>query len=617
MKLIRTEFSKFKSIVGESLDIERDVTCLVGINEAGKSNVLKALLKVDTSEKISEDDFSRHDSAFGSEDASPEIKLTFVPNDEDEKEDLSKIFGHEVTLVVMSKDSSGYRLNYPSIDHKKSIYYVVEEVEEVEDLGKDSTAATPAKVATEKALTIEEQGEIRKKVFAAVRDTHIPNFVFFDSVNFDEFYLPLNGEVLISEFVSEPGSMMPIKNLLLLGGVKEDTYQNLVASTEIQRIRRDKLLGDVSDEINKKIFEVAWPVKTVGVKLSAEGDILKIRLHEKGKTSPFTPGERSRGLQWALAFNVHFLASVQDDLQGSVLLIDEPGVFLHVDAQKYLLEKTFEQIVDWGTQIVYTTHLPYLINSQYPERIRILEKDREDTVIGNKAWSHSEFSLLPEPVKTALGLQWSEILNMGENNLLVEGPSDQIILRELYKALEINDGPTVIPTYGDTKMPASLALVKIEGKKGFGIVDIDSDITELRGRASLAGITDDSIEYLSEVMGDNNIASIEDIVPEEIYREAVFRVYGPICSRSRNFTELKKEDIVTTSPRVAATEDQIATKIKAKKHSFMKMEVARAVKEIITEKKKAGIEIIWTGGETAVQMIASKFTNETIVDDGE
>ena len=117
MKLIRTEFSKFKSIVGESLDIERDVTCLVGINVAGKSNVLKALLKVDTSEKISEDDFSRHDSAFGSEDASPEIKLTFVPNDEDEKEDLSKIFGHEVTLVVMSKDSSGYRLNYPSIDH--------------------------------------------------------------------------------------------------------------------------------------------------------------------------------------------------------------------------------------------------------------------------------------------------------------------------------------------------------------------------------------------------------------------------------------------------------------------------------------------------------------------
>jgi len=45
MKLRKVEFIKYRSISGGMLDIENDITCLVGINESGKSNVLFALEK--------------------------------------------------------------------------------------------------------------------------------------------------------------------------------------------------------------------------------------------------------------------------------------------------------------------------------------------------------------------------------------------------------------------------------------------------------------------------------------------------------------------------------------------------------------------------------------------
>jgi len=621
MKLIKTDFNKYKSIIDESLDIERDITCLVGINEAGKTNVLNALQKIDTSEVLKKEDFARHDDNFGDTDVSPTLKLSFIPADQAEKLVLSNLLGVNADVIVMTKKQGTYTLNYPAIDVIKSSLNIsnevsaseIEDIESVEDeeneteeceIKPEKQPVKTSKNSTKKALTTEEEGLIRQKVTQEILRTHIPNFLFFDSVNFNDYYLPENGEVVISEFLADPEKMQPIKNLLILGGITD--FKKLIATDENERIRRDKLMGVVSNEINKRILQVIWPVKTVGINLSAEGDILKIRLQEKGKTSPFKPGERSRGLQWALAFNIYFLAEVQNKLKGSVLLIDEPGVFLHVNAQKHLLEDTFEQIAKWGSQIIYTTHLPYLINSKYPERIRILEKEKEDTKIGNKAWSEGAFSLMPEPVKTALGLQWSEILNMGETNLLVEGPSDQIILREMYRILSPETMPTIIPTYGDDKMPTALALVKVEGKKGLGILDRDSDITALRQRIEIVGIIPEAVMFLKDAINDEHVHSIEDIIPEDIYKNAVFSVYEPICKRRPNCTALKIEEIPLNKPRVVSIEQFFATKFSAKKHNLLKMEIARAVKELMAEhSNKAELRTVWESSEPLINWFQS------------
>lgn len=452
MKLKKIQFNHYKSILGEALDIEDDITCLVGINESGKSNVLLAISKADTSSKLLPEEYSRHSNNYGNTDNNPEIKLWLNPSKE-EKNKTIDLFGHnELDTIILTKVGDQYRLDYPRID-----YQLIPTDEEKTD---DIESSEVSEIADETEVNVEiKKEEVRTKIISILKES-LPKFLIFDSVAFDEYFLPENGELLISELIASPQSNIPVRNLLKLGGIND--FSLIEASSETERIRRDKILGDASKKINEEILRVVWPIKSVEVKLGAEGDILKIRLIENGKTSPFMPMERSRGLQWALAFNIYFLAEAtsndRNKLENTVLLIDEPGIFLHIDAQKKLLENTFRKITSSNNQIVYTTHLPYLIDSRYPERIRILRKKDENTVIGNKAWSEGEFGKIPEPVKTALGLKWSEMFNIGEKNIVVEGPSDQLILRQLLELFSKTNDYTILPAYGYNKFPSILAI---------------------------------------------------------------------------------------------------------------------------------------------------------------
>jgi len=426
-------------------------------------------------------------------------------------------------------------------------------------------------------------------------------------VDFEEYFLPGNGEIPISQFIAKPDAMRPVKNLLVLGGISD--FSVLQASDENLRIRRDKLLGAASQKINNEILRVVWPVESVEVELSGESDILKIRLKEKGKTSPFKPMERSRGLQWALAFNIYFLAETKDEIQESVLLIDDPGIFLHIDAQNKLLEQTFNKIIKEGNQIVYTTHLPYLIDSRYPERIRILEKKDEDTIIGNKAWSEGEFGKIPEPAKTALGLRWSELLKLTEKNVVVEGPSDQIIFRHLHSLFGKDQEINFLPAYGYPKFPSVLAIIKIEGKQGFGLMDGDAKIKEIRETCAIVSIQNDEMEIVPTLINDKQIITTEDVLPGDIFREAVFQVYIINCEMRKNCS-LTKDELPMDYPRVRNLEKFFTKKFRAKKHKLLKMDIARTIADILNKNEQNSKDKKWDNSKILIEKIENKFKQE-------
>lgn len=586
MKLTRVEFINYKSISENALDIEHDITCLVGINEAGKSNTLLALEKADADKKLTIEEYSRHTGGFGDPNNSPELKLCFEP-DNNEIVGLKELFGENISALLLVKTTDGYRIDFPAINYKKSKLYtpptLVEGVE--------------TQVDTIEPIDDKTEEDTRRKVIEELEQSYIPKFLRFDSVNFNEYFLPPNGEVSISQFIAKPDDMRPIKNLLVLGEITD--FSILEAHDENKRLVRDTLLNNASKKINEEILRVVWPVESVEVKLSAEGDILKIRLQEKDKTSPFRPDERSRGLQWALAFNIYFLAETKDELQRSVLLIDEPGIFLHIDAQKKLLEKTFPKINETGNQIVYTTHLPYLIDPRFPERIRILEKKNEDTIIGNKAWSEGEFGKIPEPVRTALGLRWAELFNIGDRNVIVEGPSDQIILRAIHSVFGKDTAIGFLPAYGYKKFPSILAIIQIEEKQSFGIVDGDEDINELRKKCAMVSIPDDKINTIPALTDNPGIVTIEDVLPEDLFKQAVYNIYHPLCLRRKNCSIIEAE-IPTEYPRVKKVEEFFANKFHAKKHNFAKMEFARTVAEIIAEGNFKKSDDKWNPSKTLI-----------------
>ena len=64
--------------------------------------------------------------------------------------------------------------------------------------------------------------------------------------------------------------------------------------------------------------------------------------------------ERSNGLKRYFSLFIDTKAKI-DNNRPTLYLLDEPGVYLHVKAQKELLQY-FNHLCNDGNQVVYTTH---------------------------------------------------------------------------------------------------------------------------------------------------------------------------------------------------------------------------------------------------------------------
>src|ERR1017187_851475 len=93
----------------------------------------------------------------------------------------------------------------------------------------------------------------------------------------------------------------------------------------------------------------------------------------------------------------------------------------------------------WGrsimNQLVYSTHLPFMIDFTHPDNIYVCEdKGAEGTKV-HKDWATADkdarFTL-----QAALGLSWSQSLFVGQFNLVVEGVTDYWFLTTISTLLK-------------------------------------------------------------------------------------------------------------------------------------------------------------------------------------
>ncbi len=166
--------------------------------------------------------------------------------------------------------------------------------------------------------------------------------------------------------------------------------------------------------------------------------------------------ERSNGLRWYL--NTFIDAKAHGVSQSNVIyLFDEPGISLHVNAQRELLN-LFEDLVDKENQIVYTTHSPYMLNIEDDgiHRIRAVDKDFEGyTHIYKTAY---DARLSPQnqqdtlaPIISAIGMTLKDTFGPAKDklNIVTEGVSDYIYLQTMAKILEIDMNKiNIIPSFG-------------------------------------------------------------------------------------------------------------------------------------------------------------------------
>ena len=147
--------------------------------------------------------------------------------------------------------------------------------------------------------------------------------------------------------------------------------------------------------------------------------------------------DRSKGFQWFFSFDLMFMHESEGTFEGCVILLDELGLHLHPDAQKDLLDR-LEHYAK-GNTLLYTTHLPFMIDLNHPERIRVLEETDDDGIVVTTNFTGSS----PDTkfvLQAALGMDISENYFVTKNNLVVEGVEDYLVISALSNLLQEDGG---------------------------------------------------------------------------------------------------------------------------------------------------------------------------------
>jgi len=215
--------------------------------------------------------------------------------------------------------------------------------------------------------------------------------------------------------------------------------------------------------------------------------------------SEYEFSERSDGLRYFLSYLVQYLRHVGLRNPATLLLMDEPDAFLSNQGQQNLL-RLFQHFIDRdpGTsrQVVFVTHSPFLIDKNRAYRVRVLDKgvgDEGTRVVRDVSRNHFE------PLRSAFGGFRAETAFIGNCNLTVEGPSDQVYLAGMSsdairrgatgdEAIDLNE-VTLMDAGCASQVPYTVFLVRGRSKKEQPaiVVLLDGDQAGLDAANALQG----------------------------------------------------------------------------------------------------------------------------------
>lgn len=466
----------YKSIIdSEDCYPSQGVTVLAGKNEAGKTSLLEALEDFNPGQSIREKAIP-----IQSEDNKPRISIWF----DCPKGDLEEIFqkighSHEV------KDES---VEIHLEKHYPNIYVLGDETSE--KLG--FSDSNPVDLTA-----IEEQAKTPLETIVAIFNSQQPHLANITNPSFDVNNLPetktafekLRSEVepilpnipdpdqsalkehiqtLINlstkaiqdssvkdKFVKEFQDYFP--NFILFSSFN-DVFPNTVPLADLEKNEWIEDLAIISDldisivksandrrkidhktklNINlNKDFERFWEQDLSKLSVDWDNEKLYFWIEEDG--FHYEPEIRSQGRKWHLAFYIRVTARAKEEYR-NVILIDEPGLYLHAKAQRDILNKLEEAAED--AQIIFSTHSPYLIEADKLDRVRLVQKTtKKGTVIENKIHKVADKETLT-PIMTAIGLEMTDSITQIDkvNNVVVEGPSDYYYLQAFKKLTNLEN----------------------------------------------------------------------------------------------------------------------------------------------------------------------------------
>jgi putative ATP-dependent endonuclease of the OLD family len=475
MRLTSVEIRDYRSIfvdeAGTSLRLElaAGANTLVGQNNCGKSNVLRAIsLALDPQQEFSADRDTPGPRPF----SNPIITLVFQgdPTDIDHAAVLEAAAAYERSVdpnVAETRADQG------------EVALQVAFVPEEHGIRRDERLLTTTDV---RQSNEEEQQELLAlaldRLRTAVRFVLISSGESIESVlegNFREILHSVVRDRLHHEFETAERSRTDY-----VSGLQDSLLRPL----------RDQLTVDVKNlfpEIEQirlipEVSSIERTLSNVGVNLE---DLVATPLAEKGT------GVRGGVLVAMLSY------LALNATRGMVFAVEEPEAFLHPAAQELLRGQLEALAAATGVTLLVTTHSPFIVTKSPKGRVFCLAKDRDGrTRVSESAQGDADHApliggLLHEITLESLLASTSVLPPGAETLVLVEGEGDRFCLElaaDVVGRPDLLDGMVFQPTNGTIAMIGRAVIAKATVELPLLVV-VDNDDAGRKAKDQLVGST--------------------------------------------------------------------------------------------------------------------------------
>ncbi len=582
MKLVKVQVQSFRNILDSTeVEIQEDVTCLVGKNESGKTAFLEALRRLNPAQGDPRFVIGQHYPAWLEKrhrrqrqdlDSVKAITTWFLIEQAD-RDSLAIRLGEGVIkdeYLTVSRNYKGTRIYSYDADETRAISKLISDVdlppgllesvksiesfdefkvqvEELQENDDDQTSTAAIQLATKINDYLGVNDTFQRLVLVELYKL-IPKFFYFAE------YSRLPGIVEIRKLFESPDENLSegertAKSLLMQAGAEDDYLLNPKYEP------RKRELENVANDITQDVLEY-WTTNTnlrVEIDISSATvkdryghqsviDKLHVRMRDNEHMLSLPFEARSSGFQWFFSFLSAF-SEYERTNEPVIILLDEPGVGLHARAQADFLCFIDERLSQ-RCQVIYTTHSPFMIQPGKLERARVVE----DHGRGKGAVVSSDILVTDSdtlfPLQGALGYDLTQNLFVGPNNLVIEGTSDYLFLAVMSAYLTENSREgldnrwTLMPVGGADLVPTFVAL--LGGKKLDFTVLVDSrkeGHQRLNSLAKRGYLEKTRIITIGQIINRDS-GDIEDLFAPEDYLEIYNQTYG----KSLNPSDVPGED---------------------------------------------------------------------------
>jgi predicted ATP-dependent endonuclease of OLD family len=480
MKLDKIEIRNFRSIKQAEIAFDQNCLVLLGKNEAGKSNVLKAIAAIFGQYVISEKDKRKK---IDNERIKAEERYirAHISLSQDDLNTVNSRFKAKYTgsenLVFVSK----IRIE-DYIQKAFSTFFIHLQIGEGQNTNIDIVKTNEEEFKLKQTISLVNNGFVQNNenpadmtflILSVIFELYTEKPIRCHFWQYQESYL-LPGNVDINTFINNPASCKPLEHIFQLCG--RDNILEEFNNAKAEDGDYVNLLEQVSKQVTETFQDIWKDMKDTTIQFIPDGSQILIKLSNKAK---YNFEDRSDGFKKFIS--ILLMLSTQSRakkiVDNDIILIDEPDQSLYPTSARFLRDELLS--ISKNAKVVYSTHSHYMIDSENVSRHLLVEKSADITCV-NKPDKNAPYSQ-DELLRNAIGSSIFECIK--EKNIIFEGYLDKKLFDKYIEAKQLGsdfESFGKIFLWGISGVEAVSSILQAANKKFIVVADSDTTSNDKR-----------------------------------------------------------------------------------------------------------------------------------------